>query len=102
MVLDEAHHAAASSYQSLLKHIDPDSLIGLTATPERSDGGDIRDDFGGRFTHEIRLPDAIERRLLAPFHYFGVADHRSIDLSHLQWQRGGYALSGLRKVFGAN
>lgn len=102
IVFDEAHHAAATSYQAILNHIQPQTLLGLTATPERNDGGDIRDDFGGRFTHEIRLPDAIERRLLVPFHYFGVADEASIDLSKLQWQRGGYGTSDLNKLFGAN
>jgi superfamily II DNA or RNA helicase len=102
VVLDEAHHAAAASYQQILNHIAPRVLLGLTATPERMDGKDIRDDFGGRFTHEIRLPDAVERRLLAPFHYFGISDHDSIDLSRLAWQRGGYARSQLENVFDAN
>ena len=102
VVLDEAHHAAASSYQALLRHLQPRVLLGLTATPERSDGRDIRDDFGGRFTHEMRLPDAIDRRLLAPFQYFGIADHASVDLTGLEWKRGGYLKADLDKVFGAN
>jgi len=102
VVLDEAHHAAATSYQALLKHLKPLVLLGLTATPERSDGRDIREDFGGRFTHEMRLPDAIDRRLLAPFHYFGIADHSSVDLTGLEWKRGGYLQTDLDKVFGAN
>lgn len=102
VVLDEAHHAAAESYQAILEHVRPRVLLGLTATPERLDGRDIRDDFGGRFTHEIRLPDAVDRRLLSPFHYFGIADHDSVDLTHAGWQRGGYRLSELARVFGAN
>lgn len=102
VVLDEAHHASADSYQALLAHLQPDTLLGLTATPERSDGRDIRDDFGDRYTHEIRMPDAIEQRLLAPFHYFGIGDHPDIDLSNLAWQRGGYVTAELQAVLGAN
>ncbi len=90
IVLDEAHHASASSYQKLIRHIKPKSLLGLTATPERTDGIDIRDDFGGSFTHEIRLPEAIERALLSPFHYYGVPDLAGLDFSSIAWKRGGY------------
>ncbi|AHE97473.1 DUF3427 domain-containing protein [Thioalkalivibrio paradoxus] len=102
VVFDEAHHAQAATYQAMLTHLRPQILLGLTATPERADGRDIREDFGGRFTHEMRLPDAIDRRLLAPFHYFGIPDHHSVDLSGAAWTRGGYALSELENVFGAN
>lgn len=102
VVFDEAHHAQAASYQAMLAHLRPKTLLGLTATPERADGRDIRDDFGGKFTHEMRLPDAIDRRLLAPFHYFGIPDHASVDLSGVAWRRGGYIQSDLDNVFGAN
>ncbi|MFW5879772.1 MAG: DEAD/DEAH box helicase family protein, partial [bacterium] len=74
VVLDEAHHASAKSYQCLINHVKSDSLLGLTATPERMDGKDIRDDFGGCYTHEMRLTEAIERVLLAPFHFYGIPD----------------------------
>jgi superfamily II DNA or RNA helicase/HKD family nuclease len=90
VVLDEAHHAQATTYQALMLHIQPDSLLGLTATPERSDGKDIRDDFGGHFTHEIRLPEAVEQVLLVPFHYYGVPDLEGVDFSTITWKRGGY------------
>lgn len=90
VVLDEAHHASANSYQTLITYVNPKTLIGLTATPERVDGADIRDDFGGAFTHEIRLPEAIERALLCPFHYFGIPDLDGLDFSSLAWRRGGY------------
>lgn len=102
VVFDEAHHAQATTYQAMLAHLHPKTLLGLTATPERADGADIRVDFGGRFTHEMRLPDAIDRRLLAPFHYFGIPDHPSVDLSRVTWKRGGYIQSELENVFGAN
>jgi len=102
VVFDEAHHAQAVTYQAMLAHLKPQTLLGLTATPERADGQDIREDFGGRFTHDLRLPDAIDRRLLAPFHYFGVPDHHSVDLSGASWTRGGYVQRELENVFGAN
>lgn len=96
VVLDEAHHATAISYQKLIGHISPQSLLGLTATPERTDGADIRNDFGGAFTHEIRLPEAIERALLSPFHYYGVPDLDGLDFSSVAWKRGGYDIVQLR------
>ncbi|QKK01232.1 MAG: DUF3427 domain-containing protein [Pseudomonadota bacterium] len=102
VVLDEAHHAAANSYQNILDHVRPGVLLGLTATPERTDGKDIRSDFGGSFTHEMRLPDAIEARRLAPFHYFGVGDEPGVDLSGLRWQSGRYNNDDLNKVIGTN
>lgn len=95
MVLDEAHHASASSYQKLIEHVLPASLLGLTATPERTDGEDIRNDFGGAFTHEIRLPEAIERALLSPFHYYGVPDLEGLNFSAIAWKRGGYDVAQL-------
>ena len=102
VVLDEAHHASASSYQKLINHIAPASLLGLTATPERTDGADIRNDFGGAFTHEIRLPEAIERALLSPFHYYGVPDLEGLDFSAIAWRRGGYDIAQLREKLDGN
>ncbi len=102
IVLDEAHHASAASYQKLIRHIKPSSLLGLTATPERSDGTDIRKDFGGAFTHEIRLSEAVERALLAPFHYFGIPDLDGLDFSDLAWKRGGYDTTQLREQLERN
>ncbi|QDV12381.1 type I restriction enzyme EcoKI subunit R [Rosistilla oblonga] len=100
IVVDEFHHAAAPSYQTLLGHIEPKILLGLTATPERSDQLDVLSWFGGRASAEIRLPDAINRRLLCPFQYFGVAD--SVDLAGLTWQRGGYRVDDLDRLYTGN
>jgi superfamily II DNA or RNA helicase/HKD family nuclease len=102
VVLDEAHHGKAETYQRILKHIDPDVLIGLTATPERSDGGDIKQDFEGSFTHELRLPEAVDRALLAPFHYYGVPDEEGIDYTRITWKRGFYDIRDLEKMFNEN
>lgn len=102
VVIDEAHHNTAASYQAIMERIKPLSLMGLTATPERSDGSDIRQDFDGAFTHEIRLPEAIERALLSPFHYFGVPDFDGIDFSVLDWKRGAYEKTALRQMLDTN
>jgi superfamily II DNA or RNA helicase/HKD family nuclease len=100
IVVDEFHHAAAPSYQSLLGHVQPTILLGLTATPERSDQLDVLTWFGGRASAEIRLPDAINRRLLCPFQYFGISD--SVDLDGLAWQRGGYRVDDLDRLYTGN
>ena len=97
IVIDEFHHAASSSYQKLLSHHKPTILLGLTATPERMDGKSILSYFDNRIAAEIRLPEAIDRKLLSPFQYFGVSD--DIDLSHLKWSRGGYDKSELSNLF---
>ena len=98
IIVDEFHHAAADSYQKLLSYFKPRILLGLTATPERMDDKDILKYFDGQHVAaEIRLPEAIERQLLVPFHYFGVRDF--IDLQDLKWSRGGYETSELEKVY---
>ena len=102
IIVDEFHHAAATSYQRLLNHFRPKILLGLTATPERSDGLDIVKHFDNHITAEIRLPDAINRKLLCPFQYFGITDDTSIDLRNLTWSRGGYDQKELDKVFTGN
>jgi len=100
IVVDEFHHAAAPTYQILLSHFKPKILLGLTATPERMDGKSILDYFGGRIAAEIRLPEAIDRKLLCPFQYFGVTD--TVDLSDLRWVRGGYDKSELSNLYSLN
>jgi len=97
IIVDEFHHAAAPTYQKLLNHFKPKILLGLTATPERMDGKSILDYFGGRTAAEIRLPEAIDRKLLCPFQYFGVAD--TVDLDDLKWTRGGYDRTELSNIY---
>jgi superfamily II DNA or RNA helicase/HKD family nuclease len=96
VVVDEFHHAAASTYDRLLNHLAPQELLGLTATPERLDGKDVTDWFDHRIAVELRLWEAIDQGFLVPFQYFGVAD--GTDLSHLSWRRGGYVLDELSQV----
>lgn len=98
IIVDEFHHAAADSYQELLAYFQPKILLGLTATPERMDGKDILCYFSGnRISAEIRLPEAIDRELLVPFHYYGIKD--TVDLDGLKWTRGGYDKSELENVY---
>ncbi len=96
VIVDEFHHAEASTYARLLDHVRPKVLVGLTATPERTDGLDIRRWFGGRTAVELRLWEALDRGVLSPFQYFGI--HDDVSLDRLAWKRGGYdqvQLSGL-------
>ena len=97
IVVDEFHHAAAPSYKALLAHYTPKILLGLTATPERMDGRSILEYFNNRVAAEIRLPEAIDRKLLCPFQYFGVTDN--VDLDKLKWAAGGYDRNELSKVY---
>ena len=96
IIVDEFHHAAAKSYQRLLYYYQPKILLGLTATPERMDGQEILSFFDNRIAAEIRLPEAIDRKLLSPFQYFGVTD--TIDLDTLKWSRGGYDVRELSNL----
>ena len=102
IVVDEFHHAAAPTYQKLLSYYQPQILLGLTATPERMDGKSVLPYFSNRIAAEIRLPEAIDRKLLCPFQYFGVTD--TVDLNTLKWSAGGYdrgELSNLYALSGA-
>ncbi len=100
IVIDECHHLTANSYRGIINYFKPKVLLGLTATPERMDGGDIQEDFHNRIAAEIRLPEALNRKLLCPFQYFGVTD--SIDLSNFNWVRGRYVASELTNIYTAN
>ena len=97
IVVDEFHHAAAPTYQKLLSYYQPKILLGLTATPERMDGKSILSYFNNRIAAEIRLPEAIDRKLLCPFQYFGVTD--TIDLDKLKWSAGGYDKGELSRIY---
>jgi superfamily II DNA or RNA helicase/HKD family nuclease len=100
VVVDEFHHAAAPSYRNFLDWVRPRLLLGLTATPERSDGLDVLHWFGGRTAAEIRLWDALDRQLLTPFAYFGLAD--GVSLEEVRWERGEYDRTVLSALYCAN
>lgn len=100
IIVDEVHHISASSYRPIINYFKPTVLLGLTATPERMDNENILDDFCGRIAAEIRLPEALNRKLLCPFQYFGISD--SVDLSQVKWENGKYVPSELTKLYLAN
>lgn len=100
IILDEVHHSSAKTYQKVIDHFQPKILLGLTATPERMDGKDILKDFNYRTAAEIRLPDALNHKILCPFQYFGISD--SIDYSKIKWNNGRYDTQELTKVLTAN
>jgi superfamily II DNA or RNA helicase len=100
IIIDEFHHAAAPTYQRLLTNYKPKILLGLTATPERMDGKSVLEYFDNRIAAEIRIPEAIDRKLLSPFHYFGVTD--TVDLNDLKWVRGGYDKNMLSNLYTMN
>lgn len=98
IVVDEVHHGPALSYRPIFDEFSPSILLGLTATPERMDGQSVAADFGNRFAAEIRLPEALEEKLLCPFHYFGIADPIALD-SDKFWRSGKYDVAELEKVY---
>ena len=100
IIIDEVHHIKADSYRPILKRFNPKILLGLTATPERMDGGDISEDFHNKIAAEIRLPEALNRKLLSPFQYFALSD--SIDLTNVSWKNGRYEIKELTKLYTEN
>ncbi len=97
IIVDEFHHAQANTYQRLLNYVEPNYLLGLTATPERTDGKNVMDFFDGKATVELRVWDAIEKGLLSPFQYFGV--HDNTNLSNITWVRGKYDQQELEELY---
>ena len=78
--LDETHHGTAPSYQKIIDYFQPDFLLGMTATPERSDKFNVFELFDYNIAYEIRLQQAMEEELLCPFHYFGITDFEVDDM----------------------
>lgn len=74
IVIDEVHRAGAESYQRIMKYFEPRLWLGMTASPDRTDGFDIYRMFDHNIAYEIRLQQALEEDLLCPFHYFGITD----------------------------
>ena len=95
--IDEAHHGSAASWREVIEYFSPREIVGLTATPERTDGVSIASLFGGEYTTELRLWEAVDDQLLAPFDYVGVDD--GTDLRGLTWHRGDYAVGELAELY---
>lgn len=88
IIIDEAHHLGAKTFQAILNYFQPQQTIGLTATPEREDNKNIIAYFDNEFAHELRIWDAINEKLLAPFDYYCIDDINSnlsgVDLNNDQ------------------
>ena len=101
MVVDEVHHIVAPTYVKLMTCFKPKILLGLTATPERTnEQEDITVFFDGHISAEIRLPAALNAGLLAPFHYYGIPDN--VDLTEVKWSGHGYDISELSRIYTQN
>ncbi len=100
VIVDEFHHAAAPTYERLLTHFKPRVLLGLTATPERTDGASVLGWFDGRIASELRLWKALDDGLLSPFQYFGIGG--APNLSEVKWSRGRYDSASLSNVYTAD
>jgi len=100
VVVDECHHLPAPSYQAVVLRLQPALLVGLTATPERSDGKSLLPDFDGHIAHELRLWQALDQQLLVPFEYFGISD--ATDLRSVRWTPAGYDQAALSNLYTGN
>lgn len=87
VVIDEFHHAAAPIYRRLLQHFQPRFLLGLTATPERTDQSDILSLCDDNLVYSRHLFDGVELGLLSPFHYYGIHDE-TVDYQEIPWRNG--------------
>lgn len=89
IVIDEAHHSASQTYRKVIDYFKPKFLLGMTATPERTEGTDIFSIFDNNIALEVRLNEALEKNLVVPFHYFGITDidlvdYRGIDINDIE------------------
>ncbi|MDP7069265.1 MAG: DEAD/DEAH box helicase, partial [Candidatus Peribacteraceae bacterium] len=84
IIIDEFHHAAARTYRKIIDYFEPKFLLGLTATPERTDGGDLLGLCGENLVYSCDMSRGIELGLLSPFHYFGVPDE--VDYTNIPWR----------------
>lgn len=101
MVVDEVHHIVAPTYVKLMTCFKPQILLGLTATPERTnEQEDITVFFDGHISAEIRLPAALNAGLLAPFYYYGIPDN--VNLSEVKWSGYGYDIAELSRIYTQN
>lgn len=91
IILDEAHHSSANSYQKIMSYFTPKLWLGMTATPDKRDdneeGRNIYEIFHHQIAYEIRLQQAMEQNLLCPFHYFGISDLSMVKDKTLKAQR---------------
>lgn len=100
IVVDEFHHAEADTYRKIIDYFKPKFLLGITATPERMDGRDVLALCDHNVVYEIRLHQALEAGLLAPFHYFGLGD--TVDYEQIPLQNGYFDEKALVKALNSH
>jgi len=98
VIIDEFHHASASIYQNLLAYFEPKFLLGLTATPERTDQADILGLCENNLVYERNLTQGIDDQILVPFHYYGIWDG-SVDYTAIPWRNGRFDPDHLEHQF---
>jgi len=98
IVVDEFHHASAPSYRSIIKHFNPQFLLGLTATPERTDQADILSLCDNNLVFERNLVHGINEQLLAPIHYYGIYDEY-VDYQEIPWRSGRFEPAQIEFAF---
>ncbi len=96
LLVDEVHHADAPSYRRVLNHLEPAFLLGLTATPERADAGDVIGLFDDHVAYRADLGQGITEKLLVPFRYFGLAD--PTDYVPIPWRNGRFDPAALAQA----
>ncbi len=96
VIIDEFHHAEAPGYRPLRALLENAFLLGMTATPERQDGHDVLEWCNWNIAYEVRLPEAVDRGWLLPFHYFGIADE-TVDFARIPWRNGKIPIDVLEK-----
>ncbi|XVG99269.1 DUF3427 domain-containing protein [Eubacteriales bacterium KG127] len=99
IVIDEVHRAGAKSYEKIMNYFTPNIMwLGMTASPDRSDGYDIYKLFDNNIAHEIRLQEALAEELLCPFHYFGIADIEACEEENSNIaENGSYSIAAEEK-----
>jgi superfamily II DNA or RNA helicase/diadenosine tetraphosphate (Ap4A) HIT family hydrolase/HKD family nuclease/SOS-response transcriptional repressor LexA len=95
VVMDEVHHAHAPSYRRVLARLDARFILGLTATPERTDGVDVASIFDDNLAYHASIGDGIAEDSLVPFHYVGIKD--TVDFGQIPWRNGRFELEELEE-----
>jgi diadenosine tetraphosphate (Ap4A) HIT family hydrolase/HKD family nuclease len=95
VVIDEVHHAHAPSYRRILAKIQAGFILGLTATPERTDGVDVATIFDDNLAYHATIGDGIAEESLVPFHYIGLKD--TVDFRQVPWRNGRFDVAELER-----
>lgn len=96
IVIDEFHHAAAETYTRILDHFEPRYLLGMTATPDRTDGQDVLAVCGRNVAYDVRVLEAVDRGWLTPFQYYAI--HDPTDYRQIRWNGKGYDENELERA----